>query len=136
MCIRDRRTIVINSTQVPHTDQTNFPVLISLPANTYTDLKTTANGGVVTNANGYDIIFTSDAAGTQPLAYERESYSGSTGAMIDWVNVPTVSHSSNTSIYLFYGNASVNTDQSNPSGTWDSNYAVSYTHLDVYKRQE
>jgi uncharacterized repeat protein (TIGR01451 family) len=122
------RTIVINSGQVPHTDQTNFPVLISLPANTYTDLKTTANGGVVTNANGYDILFTSDAAGTQPLAYERESYSGSTGAMIDWVNVPTVSHSANTSIYLFYGNAAVSTDQSNPSGTWDSSY-VGVWHL-------
>jgi hypothetical protein len=122
------RTIMINSSQVPNTNQTNFPVLISLPANTYADLKTTANGGVVTNANGYDIIFTSDAAGTIPLAYERESYSGSTGAMIDWVNVPTVSHSANTAIYLFYGNSAVTTDQSNPSGTWDSNYAGVY-HL-------
>ena len=81
------RAITINHTQVPNTDQTNFPVLISLPANTYADLKTTANGGSVTNANGYDILFTSDAAGTLPLAYERESYNGATGAMNDWVNV-------------------------------------------------
>jgi hypothetical protein len=122
------RTITINSTQVPNTNQTNFPVLISLPANTYADLKTVANGGSVTNANGYDILFTSDAAGTQPLAYERESYSGTTGAMIDWVNVPTVSHTANTVIYLFYGNSLVTTDQSNATGTWDSNY-IGVWHL-------
>jgi hypothetical protein len=123
-----RRAITISHTQVPNTDQSNFPVLISLPPNTYADLKTTANGGSVTNTNGYDILFTSDAAGTLPLAYERESYSGSTGAMIDWVRVATVSHTTNTVIYLFYGNSSVTTDQSNPSGTWDSNY-VGVWHL-------
>ena len=55
------RAITISHTQVPNTDQTNFPVLISLPANTYSDLKTMANGGSVTSANGYDILFTSDA---------------------------------------------------------------------------
>jgi hypothetical protein len=122
------RPIMINYTQVANTNQTNFPVLISLPANTYPDLKTTGNGGAVTNANGYDIIFTSDAAGTQPLAYERESYSGTTGGMIDWVNVPTVSHTANTAIYMFYGNAAVTTDQSNAAGTWNSNYVAVY-HL-------
>ena len=116
------RAITISHTKVPNTDQTNFPVLISLPANTYADLKTTANGGSVTSANGYDIVFTSDAGGTIPLAYEREGYSGTTGAMIDWVNVPTVSHTTDTVIYLFYGNSSVTTDQSNARGTWNSNY--------------
>ena len=60
------RAITISHTQVPNTNQVNFPVLISLPANTYTDLKTTSNGGSVTNANGYDILFTSDAGGTLP----------------------------------------------------------------------
>jgi hypothetical protein len=33
-----------------------------------------------------------------------------------------VSHSSDTVIYMFYGNSSVTSDQSNPTGTWDSNY--------------
>jgi hypothetical protein len=116
------RPITISHLQVPNTNQTNFPVLISLPANTYADLKTTSNGGSVTNANGYDILFTSDAGGTLPLAYERESYSGSTGAMIDWVKVATLSHTTDTVIYMFYGNASVTTDQSNATGTWNSNY--------------
>ncbi|HZP61801.1 MAG TPA: protease pro-enzyme activation domain-containing protein, partial [Terriglobales bacterium] len=59
-----RRAITINHTQVANTDQVNFPVLI---AGTYSYLATLANGGCVTNANGYDILFTSDASGNTPL---------------------------------------------------------------------
>src|SRR6266849_5858489 len=114
-----RRTITIDHTKVPNTDQMNFPALIS---GTYSYLATTGNGGNVTNANGYDIIFTSDANGSNPLAFERESYNASTGAVNFWVKVPTVSHSSDTVIYMFYGNSSVTTDQSNKMAVWDSNY--------------
>src|SRR5208282_6682714 len=64
-----QRTITINYSQVPNTNQTNFPVLIS---GTYSYLATTGNGGNVTNANGYDIIFTSDAAGATILPFQRE----------------------------------------------------------------
>src|SRR5713101_5801564 len=113
------RAITIDHTKVPNTDQTNFPVLIS---GTYSYLATTGNGGNVTNANGYDIIFTSDANGSNPLAFERESYNASTGAVNFWVKVPTVSHSSDTVIYMFYGNSSVTTDQSNKMAVWDSNH--------------
>jgi len=77
-----RRTITIDHTKVPNTDQTNFPVLIS---RTLSDLATTAHEGSVTNANGYDIIFTSDAAGSSMLAFEQESYSAATGAVNYWV---------------------------------------------------
>ena len=114
-----RRVITIDHTKVPNTDQANFPVLIS---KTFSDLATTANGGSVSNANGYDIIFTSDAAGSSPLAYERETYNATTGGVIDWVNVPTLSHTTDTVIYIFYGNSSVTTDQSNKSSVWDSNF--------------
>ena len=58
------RTITIASSQVPNTNQTNFPVLFSP---TRPLLMTVANGGHVANANGYDIIFTADyAVQTQP----------------------------------------------------------------------
>jgi hypothetical protein len=113
------RSITINHTKVPNTDQTNFPVLI---AGTYSYLATTGNGGNVTNSNGYDIIFTSDAAGANMLAFERQSYNASTGAVTFWVKVPTLSHTTDTVIYLFYGNSSVTTDQSNKTAVWDSNY--------------
>lgn len=114
-----RRSVTIYHTKVPDTDQTNFPMLFS---GTYAYLATTSNGGGVTNANGYDIIFTSDAAGTSTIPYERESFNATTGAVIFWVQVPTLSHTSDTTIYLFYGNSSVTTDQSNKNGTWDSGY--------------
>jgi hypothetical protein len=115
-----RRAVTIDHTKVSNTDQLNFPVLIS---GSYSYLATTANGGNVTNANGYDITFTSDASGFSPLAYEREMYNASNGAVDFWVQVPVVSHGSDTVIYMFYGNSSVTTDQSNVTGTWDSNYA-------------
>ena len=114
-----RRAITIAHTQVPNTDQLNFPVLI---AGTYTYLANAASGGCVSNANGFDIVFTSDAGGKTPLGYERESYSASTGTVHFWVQVPVVSHTSDTVIYMFYGNSSVTTDQSNHAGTWDSNF--------------
>jgi hypothetical protein len=120
-----RRSITIDHTKVPNTDQSNFPVLIS---GTLPYLATTANGGYVTNANGFDIIFTSDAAGTTTLPFEQESYNGSTGTVNYWVQVPTVSHTTDTVIYLFYGNSSISTDQSNKSGVWDSNYVL-VSHL-------
>src|SRR6266481_1251492 len=90
-----RRPITIDHTKVPNTDQTNFPVLIS---GTYPFLATTANGGNVTSASGYDIIFSPDAAGTSILDFEQESYNPSTGAINYWVRVPAVSHSTDTII--------------------------------------
>jgi len=119
------RAITIDHTKVPNTDQTNFPVLFS---GAYSYLATTANGGQVTNANGYDIIFTSDAAGASPLAYERESYNAVNGAVMYWVTIPTVSHTTDTTFYMFYGNSSVTTDQSNTTAVWNSNY-VGVWHL-------
>jgi hypothetical protein len=104
-----QRAIVINHALVANTDQTNFPVLIS---GTFPDLATVANGGNVQNSRGYDIVFTSDAAGQNVLPFEQETYSASTGTINYWVQIPTVSHTADTIIYMFYGNASVTTDQS------------------------
>jgi hypothetical protein len=114
-----RSAITIDHTKVRNTDQTNFPVFVS---GTYSYLAITSSGGSVTNSNGYDIIFTSDASGMTPLSYERETYNATTGAINFWVKVPTVSHTTDTVIYMFYGNSSVTTDQSNAAGVWDSNY--------------
>jgi YD repeat-containing protein len=113
------RAITISHTMVPNTDQTNFPVLVS---GTYSFLATTANGGDVSSASGYDIIFTSDPDGLNVLPFEQESYSPTTGVVNYWVQVPTVSHTNDTVFYVFYGNPAITTDQSNKSAVWDSNY--------------
>jgi hypothetical protein len=121
-----QRSITIDHTKVPNTNQTNFPVLVS---GTYSYLATVSNGGNVQNANGYDVIFTSDAACTTKLDHEVETYSAATGAVNYWVRVPSLSHTADTTIYLCYGNSGITTDQSNKTGVWDSNFKAVY-HLD------
>ena len=91
-------------------------------------IATTANGGNVTSSNGYDIIFTSDAAGTDILPFEQESYNPTTGAVNYWVQIPMVRHTTDTMFYMFYGNSAVKSDLSNKTGVWDSNY-VGVWHL-------
>jgi len=114
-----QRTIVIDHTKVPNTDQTNFPFLFST---TDPFLATTVNGGHVTSSAGNDIIFTSDSAGQNILSHELEEYNPATGQVIAWVRVPTLSHTTDTVLYMFYGNANITASQQNPSGVWDSNY--------------
>ena len=113
------RAITISHTQVPNTDQTNFPILIS---GTYPYLATVANGGRVMSADGYDIVFTSDAAGQDLLNFEIDTYNGATGQAAFWVQIPTLSHTSDTSIYMWYGITGITASQENKTGVWDNNY--------------
>jgi hypothetical protein len=114
-----QRAIIINHSLVASADQANFPVLIS---GTLPDLATVANGGNVQSTLGYDIIFTSDAAAQTRLPFEQETYNPSNGTVNYWVQIPTVSHTTDTIIYMFYGNPSVTTDQSNKTAVWNTNY--------------
>ena len=121
------RTITIDHTKVPNTNQTNFPVLVN---GTYSYLATVANGGNIQNTisfNGQtvpaDLKFTSDSAGTTLLSWEVASYTSTTGAIEVWVNVPTVATATDTVIYMFYGDSSVLTYQGGAVGAvYDSNY--------------
>ncbi len=113
------RTITIDHTKVPNTDQTDFPVLVS---GTYTYLKTVGNGGKVTDANGYDIVFATDNAGTSLLNFEIETYSATTGVVNFWVKIPSVSHTVDTVFYMVYTNAAVTTFQGNVNGTWNTGF--------------
>src|SRR5436305_1974235 len=119
-----RRSLTIEHTKVPST-QSNFTVLVSV---TDPALKTVANGGHVANPNGYDIGFYADSGGTTKLKWEVEKYDGTTGNLIAWVKIPSVSSTTNTPFYLFYGDPSITTNQSDPVNTWDSNFKAVY-HL-------
>ncbi len=79
-----RRLVDFVDAEVIGGPHTNFPVLID---STLLYLRTTANGGKVENANGYDIIFTSDQAGATQLAHEIESYVATTGEIVFWVRI-------------------------------------------------
>ncbi len=100
----------------------NFPTLISL---TLDNLKTTANGGCVTNSNGYDIRFTA-SDGTTDLTHELERYNAATGELITWVKLPSLT--AGTVIYMYYGNSAITTNPSS-SDVWDSAYIGVY-HMD------
>ncbi len=101
------------------TDLTNFPVLVAF---TDTDLKTTGNGGDVTDANGYDIVFTTAVATPALLDHEIEKFTASTGEIAMWVEIPTLGGATDTDIYMYYGNSSVSSSQENITGVWDSSY--------------
>ena len=112
-------TIAISHTRAGSSDLTNFPMLIS---GSYPQMASVANGGYVTNANGYDVIFTSDSACTHKLNWETE-YWNANGKVAYWVNIPTLSHTLDNTIYACVGNAGIGTDQSNRSGVWGMNFA-------------
>lgn len=129
------RRIVIQAAQVNNGSGslTKFPVLVcgngsnaciqNLPG-----LNQTGNGAHVTNANGYDIIFTTDAGCTTNLTWEMENYTASTGEFEAWVtNTSTaLSGTANTTWYMCYGNSAITTFQSTATAVWDSNYLGVY----------
>lgn len=120
MAFSFKRSITIDHTQVPNTDQTDFPVLF---AGTYAWLATVANGGDVTSSSGYDIVFTSDSAGLNLLEWEPEKYISTTGEVVFWVKTPSLSHTADTVIYIWYGNAAITTPQYVAADVWDNDFA-------------
>jgi hypothetical protein len=109
----------------------NFPMLFSV---TDSNLAHTDHGGHVTNENGWDIIFRAlddptcaGGAGSAPctLDHEIEEYNHETGKLVAWVRIPSLktnAASSNTQIYVYYGNSCISEKTENPTGVWDSNY--------------
>ncbi len=113
-----RNPITVDHTKVGgSSDLTDYPMLVSLTDNA---LKNVNSGGNVQNANGYDIAF-SASNGTTPLDHEIEKYNASTGELVAWVRIPTLSHTVDTTIYMYYGNAGITTSQ-NSATVWDNNY--------------
>jgi RHS repeat-associated protein len=113
------RGITINHAMVPNMDQADFPVLIT---GTYGFLASVGNNGAVQNANGWDIIFTADSAGQQRLDHEIDSYDPVHGTVAFWVRIPLLSHTADTTIYIWYGNSAVANTQENKAGVWRNGY--------------
>jgi hypothetical protein len=123
------RTITIDHTKIPNTDQSNFPVLVS---GTFSYLATVANSGSVNNTTTFngqtvpaDVIFTSDLAGTTLLSWDYASYSASTGQSEIWIKFSTLHTGSDDVIYMWYGKSSVTTYQGGSVGSaYDANYKI------------
>jgi len=96
----------------------DFPVLISLPSDY--DLANDAQD------DGDDILFT-NAGGTFKLSHEIEYFDDGNGELVAWVKVSSLSSSTDTILYMYYGNASA-TNQQDAAGVWDSNFKL-VTHM-------
>ena len=106
----------------PASTLTNFTALVS---DTYTWMKSTGNGGDLTDAQGDDFRFYSDSGCTSLLKFRRLSWNGTTGAFSSWVLIPSFT-SGGTSIYIGTGDAGVTTDGSDAANTWPTVTKVVY----------
>lgn len=118
--------LTIDATQCGSSNSTNFTVLVSF---TDTRFKTVANGGHVAgtylDVNGYptDIQFFSNVAYTVLMKWEIEYYSATTGQIIAWVLVNTVSNTVNTTFYIGYGATTITSFTGGTAGSaWNTGY--------------
>ena len=109
-----RKKIEISLNSEISSDLSNFPVLVSVTDSDFIK---------ASESDGTDIIFTS-SDGTTRLAHEIERYDSSTGEVIAWVKIPTLSASATTDIYIYYKGV----EEIDSSSVWDSNYRLVY-HL-------
>lgn len=103
-------TLTINHTLVP-SDQTSYPIVYF---GTNADLKTVANGGQVTDAQGDDVIFTNDLAGVTTVPFIRTEYVATTG-QYEFEIKSDIHTAADDVIYMWYGNSSVTTYQGSTS---------------------
>ncbi len=106
-----RKQIIIDHTLVDD-DLVSFPVLVS---------HTSADFPGHAQEDGDDFVFTDESA--TPLDHEIELYDYPTGELSAWVNVPALSSSVNTTLYVYYGNPSCG-NQENVTGVWDADYIM------------
>jgi len=82
--------------------------------------------------DGDDIVFTDDNG--IKLEHEIESFNGTSGELVAWVNVPSLSSAVDTVLYMYYGNPSC-TSQQNIEAVWDSSF-VMVQHLNEGGEEE
>ena len=113
-----RKQITIDHTKVAD-DLTDFPVLVH---HISPDLEDHAQD------DGDDITFISED-GTQ-LDHEIELYDDTSGELIAWVKIPSLSGSVDTILYMYYGNPD-SSNQQNPEDVWDDQY-VGVWHMNDF----
>ncbi len=114
-----RKAITLHASQIEAPGNgalTDFPVAIRV---------TDAAIAAAALASGDDIVFTGADAVT-PLASEIEAFSKSTGELVAWVKVPSLSATADTTIYVYYGNPTPPARA--PETVWNTGY-VGVWHL-------
>ena len=108
---RKNITLSLNTATGVSSDLTDFPVLISF---TDTDL-------IQTNeSQGRDFVFT-QSDGLTEISHEIEKFDNTTGEVIAWVKLPTMSASSTTEIYIYYKGDTIGF---NSADVWNDDYVL------------
>jgi uncharacterized repeat protein (TIGR02543 family) len=107
-----RKLITIDYTKVDG-DLIGFPVLISLASDS--DLAAHAQ------TDGDDIVFTD--YNNNRLYHEIEQYLSPSGSLIAWVNVPSLSSTTDTYLYLYYGNPTTG-NMERITDVWNTNFKI------------
>lgn len=111
----NKKVITIQGSQISGGPHTDFPILID-----HTDgVNLTTAAAKVTSANGFDIVFADDNGNL--LDFQLENYNGTTGQIVAWVKIPTLTNGTDVDIHMLYGKATIVTDQST-TGVWSANY--------------
>ena len=100
------------SSDLTSADLDNFPILLTIENDN--DLYNHAQN------DGSDIVFV-DNTNTTKLSYEIEDWDSinSDVSAVIWVNITELSSTSDTVLYMYYGNPMASSQQ-NPAGVWDS----------------
>lgn len=109
-----RKLITINSSQV-EVDLENFPVLVYNASDS--DLASRAQD------DGDDIAFVLYSDNSTQLNHEIELFNGTTGELVAWVNITSLSSTVDTKIWMYYNNSGASS-QENINDVWDSNYVM------------
>jgi len=108
---RKEITLSLNTATGVGSDLTDFPVLISF---TDTELIQTKE------SLGRDFVFT-ESDGKTVLSHEIEKFDNTTGELIAWVKLPTMSASSTTDIYIYYKGDTIGF---NSADVWNDDYVL------------
>jgi hypothetical protein len=113
-----RKQITIHASEVIGASPLiNFPVMIELTGSQFLEIE----GDI--GPNGYDIEFRASDE-TTPLTHEIEIYDETNDQLTAWVKIPSLSNSSDTVIYMYYGDSAITSPTHNPPGVWNSTFGA------------
>ena len=113
-----RKEITINHSYVTE-DVDGFVLLVSEASDD--DLRDNAQ------ADGGDIVFAA-SDGVTELPYQFEKYDNATGEIVAWVKVPEIFGTTDTKVYMYYGNATCE-NQEDAEAVWTNGEAAVW-HLE------
>jgi hypothetical protein len=105
------KKIVIDHTKVLQ-NETNFSVMIYNVSSDYSNAQ----------ADGDDFLFASADNNTK-YNHEIEYFHWTSGKLVAWVKIPTLSKTVDTVLWMYYGNANA-TNQQSVTNTWNSSFAA------------